>query len=74
MYDHLQEAGLFSTVPRIVDLFANDISADEILDFAGSLTALQVSRRQAYYATLVRLGVPRECDLEAWDVLAVERA
>ena len=59
---------------RIYDLFANDISAEEILDFAGSLSALQVSRRQAYYATLVRLGVPRECDLRAWDVLTVERA
>ena len=58
----------------IADLFANDISAEEILDFTGSLSALQVSRRQAYYATLVRLGVPRECDLRAWDVLTVERA
>jgi hypothetical protein len=74
LFDYLLEAGLFSTVPSIADLFANDISAEEILDFAGSLTALQVSRRQAYYATLVRLGVPRECDLRAWDVLTVERA
>ena len=74
LFDYLQDADLFSTVPCIGDLFANDISAEEILDFAGSLSALQVSRRQAYYATLVRLGVPRECDLRAWDVLTVERA
>jgi hypothetical protein len=74
LYGYLHDAGLFSSVPRIHDLFANDVSAEEIMEFAGTRTSLGASRRQAYYAALVRLGVPRECELQAWDAVATEQA
>jgi hypothetical protein len=74
LYGYLHDAGLFSSVPRIHDLFANDVSAEEIMEFAGTRTSLGASRRQAYYAALIRLGVPRECELQAWDAVATEQA